>query len=73
MQSVAIFEAKAKLSELVKPVHVVEVTVHKKPVARIYPVFEESEAFMAELKRQCTISENITEDDGLEALQNWSD
>lgn len=73
MQSVAIFEAKAKLSELVKSGHVVEITVHKKPVARIYPVFEESEAFMAELKRQCVISENITEDDGLEALQDWSD
>jgi antitoxin (DNA-binding transcriptional repressor) of toxin-antitoxin stability system len=52
---------------------VVEITVHKKPVARIYPVFEESAAFMAELKRQCIISENITEDDGLEALQDWSD
>ncbi len=73
MQSVAIFEAKAKLSELVKSRHVVEITVHKKPVARIYPVFEESAAFLDELVKQCAISEQVTEEDGLEGLQDWSD
>ena len=35
MQSVAVFEAKAKLSELVKAGHAVEITVHRKPVAQL--------------------------------------
>lgn len=72
MQSVAIFEAKAKLSELVKSKNVIEITVNKKPVARLYPVFEASPAFLEELKSQCAISE-MAEDDGLEALQDWED
>lgn len=42
MQSVAIFEAKAKLTELVKSGHVVEITAfnannyRRKPVGRVY-------------------------------------
>lgn len=72
MQSVAIFEAKAKLSELVKAGHAVEITVHRKPVARLYPVFDENAAFLSELKRQCALSET-TSDDGLEAMQDWAD
>jgi prevent-host-death family protein len=69
MQSIAIFEAKAKLSELVKAGHAVEITVHRKPVARLYPVFDENAEFLSALKRQCELSQK-TEDDGLEALQD---
>ena len=72
MQSVAIFEAKAKLSELVKAGRAVEITVHRKPVARLYPVFDENAAFLSELKRQCALSETIS-DDGLEVMQDWAD
>ena len=72
MQSIAIFEAKAKLSELVKAGHSVEITVHRKPVARLYPVFDESAKFLSELKRQCELSEK-TAHDGLEAMQDWAD
>ena len=72
MQSIAIFEAKAKLSELVKSGHAVEITVHRKPVARLYPLFDENTEFLSELKRQCELSEK-TVDDGLEAMQDWAD
>ena len=72
MQSVAIFEAKAKLSELVKSGHAVEITVHRKAVARLYPLFDENAEFLSELKRQCELSEK-TGDDGLQAMLDRSD
>jgi prevent-host-death family protein len=70
MQTVGIFEAKAKLSELVKSGEIVTITNHRKPVARIVPVYEYTPEFMAELERQCRIA---NEADKLENLDEFGD
>jgi len=74
MQTVGIFEAKAKLSELIKSGEVITVTNHRKPVARIYPVIEYTPEFIAELERQCKLAnEADANDDDWISQQDWGD
>ena len=74
MQTVGMFEAKARLSELVKSGEVITITSHRKPVARICPIIEETPEFIAELERQCRIvNQAEADDDDWESQQDWSD
>lgn len=73
MQTVGIFEAKAKLSELISKGEVVTITNHRKPVARLYPIFDETPEFLAELRRQCLAANEAEQDGDIEAMQDWSD
>ena len=74
MQTVGMFEAKARLSELLKSGEIITVTNHRKPVARIYPVIEYTPEFIAELERQCKIVDQAeTDDDDWISQQDWGD
>ena len=55
MQTVGIFEAKSKLSELLRSGEVINITSHRKTVGKLYPAFEETPEFIAEAKRQLAL------------------
>jgi len=66
MQTVGIFEAKARLSELVKSGKVVTITNHRKPVAKLRPVLDETHEFLVELERQCARANAADTSDNLD-------
>ena len=67
MQTVGIFEAKTKLSELLRSGEVIHITSHRRTVGKLYPAFEETPEFIAEAKRQLAII-NLAD-----AADNWED
>ena len=69
---VGMFEAKAKLSELVSSGKVITITNHRKPVAKIVPIVEYTPAFLAELERQCERVEALELNDDWQNYQDES-
>ena len=55
MQTVGIFEAKSKLSELLRSGQIIHITSHRKTVGKLYPAFNETPEFIAEAQRQLAL------------------